>query len=102
MTPEGYKKHKHLIEQWANGAKIQCPFVTNNNQWETLSSPSWNEEVTYRIKPEPNIFAVALLWKYDKSRKFIYAVEGDEQIKEVEKQSWFIRWVTPATQYEVD
>jgi len=102
MTPEGYKKHKHLIEQWANGAKIQCPYPTTHSKWITIPEPSWDEVVLYRIKPPSPVFAVALYWNIDKSRKFLTVFEGDKQIKAAEKQASFIRWVTPATQYEVD
>lgn len=57
MTPEGYKKHKHLIEAWANGAIIQ---YRNHNyeSWFTVpkgANISWFEDIEYRIKPaEPD------------------------------------------------
>lgn len=50
MTPEGYKKHKELIEAWANGATIQVLGI-KSQEWITLMFPCWSEDMTYRIKP---------------------------------------------------
>ena len=49
-------KHKHadLIHAWADGAKIECKQI--DGSWfdgDGETSPSWNEDYEYRIKPEP-------------------------------------------------
>lgn len=45
------KPHKHaeLIKAWADGAEIE---ELNNGIWFN-SYPIWNENIEYRIKPEP-------------------------------------------------
>lgn len=52
---EESKRHKHadLIIAWANGAVIQC--LWPKDEWQDCASnkPSWDEEIQYRIKPEP-------------------------------------------------
>lgn len=55
MTPEGYKKHKELIEAWANGAVIQTKSIIGN--WVDIVHypPDWDIKREYRIKPaEPD------------------------------------------------
>ena len=47
-------KHKHceLIKAWADGAEIECKFVSG--VWRTVDYPDWaNPDEEYRIKPEP-------------------------------------------------
>jgi hypothetical protein len=49
------KPHKHaeLIKAWADGAEIQI-FNPDNMEWEDLQcTPVWNDQMKYRIKPEP-------------------------------------------------
>ena len=46
-------KHKELIHAWAEGATIQS--LTYSVKWEDcpMNLPAWDEDTTYRIKPEP-------------------------------------------------
>ena len=51
MTPEGFKKHKDLIEAWADGAEIEeYKYFAG---WTPMQEgePAWSETITYRIKP---------------------------------------------------
>ena len=50
MTREGYKKHYALIQQWVDGAYIQC-FNEKTNRWETVFNPLWSEDAQYRREP---------------------------------------------------
>ena len=53
MTPEGFKKHKDLIEAWADGAEIEeYKYFAG---WTPMQEgePAWSETITYRIKPAP-------------------------------------------------
>ena len=43
-------KHAELIKAWADGAEIQ---YFDGGEWWDTDGPSWAEEHTYRIKPEP-------------------------------------------------
>jgi len=45
-------KHKHhdLIVAWAAGADIECR--DPGRKWQQATSPTWYEDVEYRIKPE--------------------------------------------------
>lgn len=47
-------KHADLIIAWANGAEIE-KFNVVSQRWESPYglNPAWNDEVQYRIKPEP-------------------------------------------------
>ena len=44
------KAHKHaeLIKKWADGAEIEY----YEHGWYSCSSPTWDKDVPYRIKPE--------------------------------------------------
>jgi hypothetical protein len=47
------KPHKHaeLIKAWADGAEIEA-FDSCTDQWIRASSPSWQNQIKYRIKPD--------------------------------------------------
>lgn len=54
------KPHKHaeLIKAWADGAEIEC---NDCGVWFYANNPTWQENMEYRIKPEPKpdrLFAV--------------------------------------------
>ena len=44
------RKHAKLIKAWADGAEIE---VLDNDSWRESKFPSWNDDLSYRIKPEP-------------------------------------------------
>ena len=46
------KPHKHaeLIKAWADGATIEC---NDCGVWFYANNPTWQENMEYRIKPEP-------------------------------------------------
>jgi hypothetical protein len=48
------KPHKHaeLIKAWADGATIEHSHK-NWEGWVTINHPTWDDEIEYRIKPEP-------------------------------------------------
>jgi hypothetical protein len=53
-------KHKHadLIKAWADGAKIQ-EYKIHLDEWRDISPyPVWDEQLVYRIKPEPRWFGL--------------------------------------------
>lgn len=50
-------KHAELIKAWADGAQIQCMDV--RGKWRDVS-PAWDEDLDYRIKPEPKPDVVEL------------------------------------------
>ncbi len=54
MTPEGFKKHKHLIEAWADGAEIEVR-SDETGYWRPTRpyDPTWAIEYEYRVKPTP-------------------------------------------------
>lgn len=45
-------KHHDLIVKWAAGAQIES---WDEGHWYTCPNPAWEEHVTYRVKPEPDI-----------------------------------------------
>jgi hypothetical protein len=48
------KPHKHaeLIKAWADGAEIEFRWGCLND-WTKLTTPRWDQDGDYRIKPEP-------------------------------------------------
>ena len=48
------KPHKHAeaIKAWANGAEIEY-FDAPCYEWRTASKPYWENNILFRIKPEP-------------------------------------------------
>lgn len=42
--------HHKLIKAWADGAEVQI-FIEKDEEWVTVSHPSWEGEIQYRIKP---------------------------------------------------
>lgn len=49
------KAHKHaeLIKAWADGAKIQF-LHEYSEEWRTIDDPTWDVDIKFRIKPEPD------------------------------------------------
>ena len=43
-------KHAEAIKAWADGAEIEF-FSSTFKEWLGNSTPSWHEDVSYRIKP---------------------------------------------------
>ena len=41
-------KHAAIIKAWADGLEVE---YKNGNQWLDATTPRWNEESEYRIKP---------------------------------------------------
>ena len=55
MTVTGFKKHRKLIEAWANGADIQY-WNHDYKAWIDIETPSWVYTDRYRVKryePKP-------------------------------------------------
>ena len=50
MTREECKKHKELINAFANGAKIQYYFKSKG-KWIDIENPIWDYYSEYRVKP---------------------------------------------------
>lgn len=52
MSNKQPHKHAEAIKAWADGAMIQCR-IGDNSTWGVVScSPSWDEHLQYRVKPE--------------------------------------------------
>lgn len=84
-------KHKHadLIHAWADGAEIQ--HKRRDHQWYDCTSPNWNTNVEYRIKPEEKKPVVRWLWadKYGNITNRMYTEsEAKEQIASAIKLEW--------------
>jgi hypothetical protein len=57
-------KHKHaeLIHAWADGAEIQ--YRHWGSAWKDCTTPSWDKNWEYRIKPEEKKPVVRWLWAF--------------------------------------
>ena len=49
------KPHKHadLIKAWADGAEVEYLDAGSASFWRSVTSPRWDGQGEYRIKPEP-------------------------------------------------
>ena len=53
-------KHAELIKAWADGATIEC---NDCGVWFYANNPTWQENMEYRIKPEPKPDVVGYLYQ---------------------------------------
>lgn len=51
MTPERAKELLPLIQEYANGKKIECRSPPHT-AWMEVERPLWADNVQYRLKPE--------------------------------------------------
>jgi hypothetical protein len=74
------KPHKHaaLIKAWADGAEIEFRWDCLND-WRRLTTPRWDQDGDYRIKPEPKPDVVMYGYVCTKGvwRVSIYRGDGD-------------------------
>ena len=67
MKQRYYKQHKwhKEIKAWADGAEIQYR-ETITDSWQSVISPSWGENVEYRIKPQTKELQYFYVWQNHK------------------------------------
>ena len=51
VYPNPPHSHQKLIIEWADGADIQR-FGTSSELWDDVTTPAWNPNVKYRVKPD--------------------------------------------------
>ena len=86
-------KHRDLIIAWANGEEIQAK---SHNVWQYIQSPSWLNDIEYRIKPEVIRYRVALF----KDGSTVTA-DNNLEVKEYETDRLFKKWLTDWIEVEV-
>lgn len=75
------KPHKHaeLIKLWADGAEIECK---DCGIWYNATHPRWQEDMEYRIKPEPaSDFGMLFIAKRDTHGYSILPTWKDANLK---------------------
>jgi hypothetical protein len=74
-------KHKHaeLIKAWADGAEIECKHPWSK-EWIDADVPSWNNDIKYRIKPEPKPDVVRTFYILEHLNGQIELCEGFHEI----------------------
>jgi hypothetical protein len=74
-------KHKHYdtIIAWANGAEIEMKDALAGT-WHDVTTPSWYDSLTYRIKPEPvrDVLRDALIINSLSAGPLLYAAAPSE------------------------
>lgn len=89
-------KHAALIKQWADGAIIQYrPY--REGQWGDMLDPVWHYAGEYRVKPVTSKYRVALL----DNGATVHASNDEMHSEVMEKQPYFVRWLTDWIEYEV-
>jgi len=88
-------KHKDLIIAWANDTSLKIECNGHLNIWTDCDSPSWHEDVEYRIKPEVIRYRVAL---FDIGT---CSCDSKEEMNDFEKLPSFKKWLTDWIEVEV-
>jgi hypothetical protein len=92
-------KHRDLIIAWANDKSLEIQYETTDHEWRDASSPAWNEDYGYRIKPEVIRYRVAI---FSDVNSTIAATKKDEIAKFwEEKNPDFKKWLTDWIEVEV-
>ena len=102
-------KHAALIKAWADGATIQCLVPRDyhedccgkKSRWIDLTTPSWELNQTYRIKPPPKKkgwYRVALL--INGNTRTVNHTFPEEL--STEKRDDFVRWLADSVEFEYD
>lgn len=91
------QRHKHadVIIAWANGAEVECRGQPSRG-WLTATSPGWNEEYEYRVKPPKNKYRVALFKDPD---YYTSTANTQEDAVCYESCRVFVRWLTDWIEY---
>lgn len=86
--------HCEFIKAWADGKKIQY-FSPSENEWLDIVGPSWCNNLTYRVKPEPKpdiVVNAFMQFKEAWKRPSVYSSCNGEVIlasmKHLEKVLW--------------
>jgi hypothetical protein len=90
------KPHEHadLIKAWAEGADIQ---VFGTCERIDVTTPAWNVDLSYRIKPEPRMlqYRVALCKTTPADGSLMLRFPTSyEAASSLEQASCFVRWMS--------
>lgn len=96
MTPERAKELLPIIQAFADGKTVQMQ--DGYNGWLDLPSPTFQSNTTYRIKPDPIKYRLAL-FKYN-GRTWVTVLNADESTS-IEDYPQFNRWITDWIEVEV-
>jgi hypothetical protein len=99
-------KHQEVMKQWAEGKIIQYRDPCTD-RWVTtkpFEHLAWMSHFDYRVKPESQKFRIALV-KSSYAKQLPYPVICDFDTKEheeIEKDIFFIRWLTDWEEYDAE
>ena len=98
------KKHKHYdcIVAWAEGKEIQ---YYDNNEWKDCGTdPMWCIDFNFRIKQEKKVirFRNYLRKTTGCPEIFVFEVSKNTEWIDIEKYSFFIKWIGDWQEVEVD
>ena len=90
-------KFKDVIIAWANGEEIEYRDPNCSMDWAPINTPSWFENIEYRVKPKPTentiTFRVGVGVCDDGS---FYTVTADNTAEEqlIQAEPSFIGWIS--------
>lgn len=92
------QRHKHadVIIAWAEGKDVQVWDHTINKWGDIPGTPTWREELEYRIKPPAKKYRVALFNDYT----CVCTADNMNDAGSYEKDTGFVRWLTDWVEYE--
>ena len=96
------QRHKHadVVIAWAEGKDVQI-WDKGAKCWCDVgaSSPSFNEDWEYRVKPPAKKYRVALFNDHTCTYT-AYTADNTEDASSYEKERSFVRWLTDWVEYE--
>ena len=98
-------KHHDVLVAWAEGRPIQYKYPANS--WITIETEKLNimdfgrhAELEWRVKPELPWYRVALYGCVN-GDSLIFVTGDTEEEADMEKEEYFVRWLTDRISYEV-
>ena len=97
-------KHHDVLVAWAEGRPIQYKYPANS--WITIETEKLNimdfgrhVELEWRVKPDLPWYRVALM----RLEVGFFTATADDctQEADLERDKWFVRWLTDRISYEV-
>ena len=95
------QRHKYadVIIAWANGAEIEYR-LGPHERWSKSTSPSWQEDCEYRVKPPARKYRVALFrFSSEATSRYTACTDIQEEADSYEQHEHFVRWLTDWVEY---
>ena len=86
--------HADLIKLWADGAQVQIR-AYDDTEWFDIDEPTWDENESYRIKPdEPKPPVVRWMWAYEANGEWYTGTNflTEDEAKRLDEPNVKLEW----------